>query len=259
MNELSMDPYALMVDFYDEWSAHMTADIDFYVRKAAEARGPIVELGAGTGRVSIPLAAAGAQVIAVDNSDAMLVEGARRAAAAGLADRIRFVPGDMRTYVADPPVELVIIPFRSFLHLMTMEDQLSALDAIMRSLEPGGRLIMNVFTPDPALMVAYDGQRKLQASFVDERGRRNEIWSERHNDLASQTLHYSVTQEVYEGDAAVASATADAWFELHMMYPFEMRHLLARAGFALEAMYGDFDERPYGPGPDEMIVIARKP
>src|SRR5205823_5162163 len=84
------------------------AGVPFYVKRATAVTGPVVELGAGTGRIAIPIAGAGQDVIGVDISGAMLTEAARRAATEDVADKISFMEADMRTFVADPPVELVI-------------------------------------------------------------------------------------------------------------------------------------------------------
>src|SRR6266700_1023388 len=90
---IQFDPYSIVVDFYEEWARPQKDDIPFYVKHATSVRGPVVELGVGL-------------------SDAMLTEAARRAAAEDVAEKITFVEADMRTFVADPAVELVIIPFR---------------------------------------------------------------------------------------------------------------------------------------------------
>jgi len=70
---------------YEEWSAHMTADVSFYVELARKADGPLVELAIGNGRVAIPVAlATGRPVIGLDTSPAMLEQAAARAAEAGV-------------------------------------------------------------------------------------------------------------------------------------------------------------------------------
>jgi SAM-dependent methyltransferase len=246
-----------MSQFYDQWSSHMTEDVPFYVRHAVAAEGPVVELGAGNGRVAIEVAKAGQEVIAVDLSDAMLTEGARRAGEAGVDDRITWVSADMRVFVADPPVSMVTIPFRSFLHLLTVEDQLATLACIKASLRAGGRLVCNFFTPDPVKVAALDGQRRLQTSFIDEAGRRCEVYATPTNELATQRLDVCAELEVYD-DGRLA-ATTETTLRLRQVFRYEFEHLLARTGFEVEALYGDFDDKPYGPGPDEMIWIARKP
>jgi SAM-dependent methyltransferase len=251
------DPYSVLVDFYAQWAAHADDDIPFYVKRATSVRGPVVELGVGTGRVAIPIARAGQEVIGVDLSGAMLTEGARHAAAEGVSDKIQFVEGDMRAFVADPAVELVIIPFRGFLHLLTVEDQLAALEAIRRSLIPGGRLMLNILLPDPEIQVAQNGRKISHGDFIDERGRRCEMWAVPEYDVTAQVLRLRIGLDVYDGERIVD--TIETAFDLRLIHRFEFEHLLNRAGFEIEALYGGFDERPLEGDAREMIWVARKP
>ena len=251
------DPYSILVDFYEEWAKPQQDDIGFYVKRATSVRGPVVELGVGTGRVAIPIARAGQDVIGVDTSSAMLTEGARRAAVEGVAEKIRFVEGDMRTFVAEPAGELVIIPFRGFQHLLSVDDQLAALTSIRRSLVPGGLLVLNLVLPDPEIQVAQHGRKVSHGEFVDERGRRCEMWGLPEYDVTSQRLRLRVGLDVYDGDRAVD--TIETAFDLRLLHRFETEHLLIRAGFEVEALYGWFDERPLDGDAREMIWVARKP
>ena len=254
---ITFDPYSILVDFYDHWAEPQRDDIPFYVKRATAAKGPVVELGAGTGRIAIPIARAGQDVIGVDISGAMLTEAARQASAEGVADRIALVEADMRVFVADPPVELVIIPFRGFLHTLTVEDQLSALASIRRSLVSGGRLVLNIFVPDPEVQVAQNGRKIAHGEFVDERGRRCEMWGLPEYDVTSQLLHLRVGLDVHDGERLVD--TIEARFELRAIHRYEFEHLLARSGFEVDALYGWFDERPLGGDAREQIWVARKP
>ena len=257
MKPITFDPYSILVDFYDHWAEPHNEDIPFYVKQATSVRGPVVELGVGTGRVAIPIAAAGKEVIGVDVSGAMLTEAARRAAAQGVAGRITFVEEDMRTFVAEQPVELVIVPFRTFSHLLTVEDQLAGLASIKRSLAAGGRLVLDLFVPDPQVQVAQDGRRTTHGRFVDERGRRCEMWGLPEYDVTSQLLHLRVGLDVYDDDRQVD--TIETGFDLRATHRYEFEHLLARAGFEREALYGWFDERPLEGDAREQIWVARKP
>ncbi len=101
---------------YDEWSAHMTDDIPFYVELARQAEGPLVELAVGDGRVAIPVAlATGRRVIGIDASPAMLERARDRAAEAGV--ELDLQEGDMRDLALDEPAALIYCPFRALLHL----------------------------------------------------------------------------------------------------------------------------------------------
>lgn len=254
---ITFDPYSILVDFYDHWAEPQKDDVPFYVKRATAVKGPVVELGAGTGRIAIPIARAGQDVIGVDVSGAMLTEATRRAAAEGVAGTSTFVEGDMRTFVADPPVELVMIPFRGFLHLLTVEDQLAALGSIRRSLVRGGRLVLNFFVPDPETQVSLNGRKTSHGGFTDERGRRCEMWGLPEYDVTSQLLHLRVGLDVYDRERLVD--TIETGFALRAIYRYEFEHLLARAGFEVEALYGWFDERPLEGDAREQIWVARKP
>ena len=127
-------------------SADAMEDVPFYVELAQEAaaRGEaVLELGCGTGRVTIPIAQAGVEVVGLDNAPAMLDIARRKAAAAGVD--VRWVTGDMRTFRLDRRFGLVIIPFRSFLHMLTDADQQACLSRVYEHLLPGGRFALNFF------------------------------------------------------------------------------------------------------------------
>ncbi len=254
---MSVDPYAAFVGFYNDWSKEMEGDAAFYTSLAVESAGPVVELGVGSGRIAIPVAQAGVDVIGVDVSAAMMEAGKKRAAEAGVADKITWIEGDMRTFVATPPVNLVTIPFRSFLHMTTTEDQLGALRGAHASLRSGGRLALNVFIPDPQIVVAQNGRRNYIDEFRDEEGRRWEMYSLPVYETATQRVHLKAICERYDGDRVVETAEAD--LEIRMVYRFEMEHLLKRAGFEIEAVYGWFDRRPLDADSREMVWVARKP
>jgi SAM-dependent methyltransferase len=254
---ITFDPYSILVSFYDHWAESQKDDIPFYVKRATAVKGPVVELGVGTGRIAIPVARAGQHVIGVDVSGAMLTEAARRADAEGVADKITFVEADMRSFVADQPVELVIIPFRGFLHMLSVEDQLAALGSIRRSLVSGGRLVLSIFLPDPEIQVTMNGRKSSHGEFVDERGRRCEMWGLPEYDVASQLLHLRIGLDVYDGELLVD--TLETEFDLRTIYRFEFEHLLVRAGLEVEALYGSFDERPLEGDAREQIWVARKP
>jgi ubiquinone/menaquinone biosynthesis C-methylase UbiE len=257
MTTTGVDPYLGFVGFYDEWTREVKGDVDFYVRRATAVPGPVIELGVGTGRVAIPTAAAGQRVIGVDVSAGMIAEARRRAAEAGVADRIAFAEADMRSFVAEAPVHLVTIPFRSFLHVETTEDQLRCLRNVARSLVSGGRLICNMFVPDPAFIAGQDRRRNLHSEFTDELGRRCEIWVTPIYDVTTQRVAIRVSVDAYDDGRLVD--TTDHELHLRMIHRYEMEHLLARAGFEVESLYGDFDERPLDETCREMIWVARKP
>src|SRR5579862_7520820 len=105
-----MSAYDAIARVYDPWSRSVTEDVPFYVAEAVRSGGPVLELGVGTGRIAVPIAAKGIEVVGVDLSAGMLEVARERAELAGVSLDLRH--GDMR----DPPVEgtfpLVTCPFR---------------------------------------------------------------------------------------------------------------------------------------------------
>ena len=141
-----MSAYDKIARVYDPWSRGVVEDVPFYVDEAVRSGGPVLELGVGTGRIAVPIAAAGVRVVGVDLSAGMLDVARERAALAGVEIDLRH--GDMR----DPPIDetfpLVICPFRSLLHMETDEDRRLALRAVSARLATGhGRFVFDVFTP----------------------------------------------------------------------------------------------------------------
>jgi trans-aconitate methyltransferase len=119
---------------YDEWSAHMTEDIRFYVELAREADGPLVEL------------ATGRPVIGIDSSPAMLEEARKRAADAGV--QLDLHESDMREFTLDEEAALIYCPFRALLHLPTWADRRRTFERVAASLRPNGRFAWNAFAFD---------------------------------------------------------------------------------------------------------------
>jgi SAM-dependent methyltransferase len=228
--------YDAIADLYDPWSASVTEDIAFYREEARRARGPVVELGVGTGRIAIPLAADGVDVIGVDSSARMLEVCARRAARAGVQLDLRL--GDL----AEPPVRervrLVIVPFRSYLHLQSQAERRRALTAARELLAPAGRLVFDVFAPDAEDIAETNGR------WIE---REPGIWERADWDPTQRTLTLSIRGDRAESQMALAWADEQEW-----------RTLLVDAEFEIEACYGWFDRTPYAGGED-MIWIARRP
>jgi SAM-dependent methyltransferase len=231
-------PYDAIARLYDPWSRSVTEDIGFYVEEARRAGGTVVELGVGTGRIAVPAAAAGVRVIGVDSSPGMLDVCREAADRAGVAGALDLRLGDLR----DPPVaervELVLCPFRAYLHLADDGERLEALAAARRLLVQGGRLVFDVFEPGADDIADTHGRWLQREPGIFERAE----WDE-----TARTLTLSV-----RGPAGETSMT------LWWLSPPEWRSLLERAGFEVEACYGWFDRRPYAGGED-TVWVARRP
>jgi SAM-dependent methyltransferase len=227
--------YDKIARVYDPWSRSVVEDVAFYVAEAKRADGRVLELGVGTGRVAVPIAAAGVEVVGVDISAGMLEVARERAALAAVPVDLRL--GDMR----DPPVDgtfsLVLIPFRSLLHMETDRDRRAALRAVAKHLAPGGRLVFDVFAPG-ADDIADTHGRWLE--------REPGIWERADWDEQTRTLILRVRGGDSESEMSLAWLSVAEWKEL-----------LRDEGYVVDAVYGWFDRSPWRGGEDSVWVCRR--
>ena len=177
---------------YDSIYSYVREDIPFYVEAAQAAGGPVLELGCGTGRVTMPIAEAGVDVVGLDSSAAMLNVARRKLGSLSPGSgSVTLVEGDMAELPGayDQKFSLAIIPFRGFLSLMTVPKQESVLEGIRRSLIPGGRLVFNVFVPDLEMLVQEgDTAHHLRDVTDPETGDRFVIWHQSGYDNHNQVI-----------------------------------------------------------------------
>ncbi len=231
-----MSAYDRIARLYDPWSVSVVEDVPFYLERARRSGGPVVELGVGTGRLAIPIAADGIEVIGVDASEGMLAVARERAALAGVELDLRH--GDFRA----PPVEgtfpLVTIPFRSLLHMQTGDDRRAVLQAVARLLEPGGTFVFDVFSP------GADDIAETHARWLE---REPGIFERADWDEQRRTLVLRVRGEGVESELSLAWISVPEW-----------RELLGAEGFVIEGLYGWFDETPWAGHEDAIFVCRRR-
>ena len=228
-------------------------DVGFYVEEAKTARGSVLEVGCGTGRILLPIARAGGSITGLDGSRQMLERCRANLAAepAAVQRRVRVVRNDMRTFDLGATYSLIIAPFRVVQHLTTIDDQLRFLATVARHLAPQGRLIFDVFNPRFDMLVGADGveredtpEQRLPDGRTFRRAYR--IARVRWLDQVSEAeLVYYV-----DGTRYVQA------FEMRWYLVAELRNLLARAGFRVREMYGDFARGPLVDGCPELVVVA---
>jgi len=227
--------YDEIARLYDPWSRSVVEDVAFYVDEAVRSGGPVLELGVGTGRIAVPIGAAGVEIVGVDLSEGMLAVARERAELAGVAVDLRL--GDMR----EPPVEgtfpLVAVPFRSLLHMETDRDRRAVLRVVARLLAPGGRFVFDVFTPG-----ADD--------IADTHGR----WLEREPGIWERAEWHEDTRTLI---LRVRGPDGDAEMSLAWLSVPEWKELLRDEGFVVDAVYGWFDRTPWRGGEDSVWVCRR--
>jgi SAM-dependent methyltransferase len=258
------DEYAFVADLYDHVGPYRErADVAFFVEAARQAGGPVLELGCGTGRVLIPTARAGIDIVGLDLSPHMLDVCRRRLREEpdAVQARARLVEADMRRFELEQTFALATIPFRPFQHLLTVDDQLACLRTIAAHLADGGRLVLDLFNPSlEALVQQREGAESgEEPPFMTPDGRRvvrrhATIAVNRFEQVNRFALIYDVTHPDGREERLVHA------FSMRYLFRFEAEHLLRRAGFEIERVLADYDGSPYGSKyPGELIFVARKP
>jgi SAM-dependent methyltransferase len=257
------EEYAFIADLYDYVTPYRERpDVGFFVEVAKGAGSPVLEVGCGTGRVLIPTARAGVEIVGLDLSPHMLTVCRQRLEneSEAVQKRVRLVQADMRDFNLGQRFTLATIPFRPFQHLLTVEDQRSCLASIRRHLIDEGTLILDVFNPSLDSLV----NRPIGEEFGEEPefstpdGRRI---TRRHKTIAhdrfSQVNQFELVYEVTHPDGRQEHLVHA--FPLRYLFRFEAEHLLARAGFRVEHLYADYDKSAYGSKyPGELLFVARR-
>ncbi|HEX5012804.1 MAG TPA: class I SAM-dependent methyltransferase [Candidatus Limnocylindrales bacterium] len=252
----------LQVAVYDAMSRDVPGgdDIGFFADLAAETGGPILELGCGTGRVALPLAAMGNAVVGLDLSAAMLrrAEAKRSALEPAVRDRLTFVEGDMTSTAAGDGFGLAFAAYRAFMMVLTPDDQLATLRSVRSQLRPDGLVAIDLFDPRFDLLVGHDEDAAtVRGTYVNpETGRpvRATVMT-RTVDLVAQTLSERWLFEELD-ELGHPSRSEIERLDLRWTFRHEMRHLLTLAGFEPVAEYSDF-ARSAPAYATEQIWVAR--
>lgn len=246
-----MHAYAAIAELYAADFADIHDDIDFYLAMARHTKGPIVEYMCGTGRVLVPLARAGYAVTGIDTSPEMLAV-AHRAIGETTAT---IVQGDIRSWQDDTRYGLAIIALNSFMHMTTTADQLAALANIYDALLPSGRVVIDLFNPDVRSIPAYRGDVILERQFQLPDGRHVQKFVSQWADVIAQRINVVFMYDINDNSQI---RRVNASFTMRWIWRYEAEHLLARAGFVLEHVYGDYELGPLTNESEQMILVARK-
>lgn len=260
----------IIADYYDEspMVRGRVADVAFYVEVVREFGDPVLELGCGTGRVTLALAEAGFRVTGLDASARMLERCAKKLAERPreLRERVRLVQADMTAFELGQKFRTVIIPFRPFQHLLEVREQMACLESVGKHLwaegrgseENIGRLILDVFHTDPERMHDPAFYREAPVTEYATADGRQVRTVERVAAFHRAQQRNDVETIFYVKDASGKEERLVFAWTLRYFFRYEVEHLLARCGFRVAAEYGNFDKSPLEDASPEMIFVGER-
>jgi SAM-dependent methyltransferase len=249
--------YDAIAELYDGYPGNYLEDIVFFVEEANQAGSPVLEVGVGTGRLALCLAAAGLDVVGIDSSPAMLRVLARKRKAAGeVSGRISVLAADMRAFALRQRFRMAIVAFRTFLYLLTRADQRRALRAIRRHLTPGGRLAMSFFVPPRELIARGRTDEGEMTRFLAPEATGEVVaydWTE-FVPTRQRVISHITYEWRDEGERTTRRLQQD--MPARYVFPDEVPPLLETCGYRVLAAYGGFDRRPLADDSREQVWIA---
>ncbi len=242
--------YDDLADLYDHQYDVYRDDLHFYAGVAGKTAGRVLEIGAGTGRVTAFLARRGVEVVGLEPSGRMIERGRERAQREGLT--LDFMQGDMKTFQLDERFPLIIAPFNALMHLYTPAEQLAAIGNIRAHLQPGGQFVFDLYVPRFGRMntVRHEGE-----TFHAPDGSRTDVFLvQRHDKLAQR-----ITTEYHADTTAPDGTLRRRHYTLTQRYyqRYEMEWLLRCAGFEPPRVTGSLQGGPLEKASEVMVFQAR--
>lgn len=215
--------------------------------------GPVLELGVGSGRVAIPIAKDGHEVVGIDRSKAMLARAAKKAKEQ--RTKLTLVEADMRSFSLERTFPLVTIPFNTFL-MLEPDDRWACLARCREHLSEHGRLAIDVFQPDPNVIAGLDGAVREDWRRPDpETGRLITKFSSTRGNVDGVRFHWWFDEDLPDGTVRRIGREVS----LHYLYRREAELLFPAAGFEIDTLHGSYDgEAPTSTSPKLLFVLRRK-
>jgi SAM-dependent methyltransferase len=242
---------------YDALNSFLVADIPFYVEEARKAGGPVLELACGTGRLTIPIAQSGVEMVGLDLSASML--GHARTKAKAAAVEIEFVEADWRSFNLGRKFGLIFMAFNSMQHLHDYASLAALFANVRKHLAEDGRFVFDVFNPKIEILARASGDRRLEREYQDPDGRGTMAFehSGTYDDATqvSQIRCYFVRRGANGEEIEVREEE----LRLRSFFPQELDLLVRSQGFEIVEKYGNFERKAFGSGEPKQVVVCRLP
>ncbi len=253
---MEINNYGPIADLYDIY-VPASFDIPFFIRETQKSGGEVLELMAGTGRVSLPLIEAGVRLTCTDSSAEMVAILRGKLEQKGLRAEVQQM--DVRELHFPGSFDMVIIPFGSFAHLISLEDQRKALEGIRRYLKPGGRFICTLGNP-VLREKSVDGQLRLYNRYPLDDGRgRLLLWIQESFDAEDHQIVNAL--EFFEEYDARGTLKSKRLMELRfrLLRKADFEELAGACGLAVKAVYGDYSYAEYREESSPFALLVLEP
>lgn len=261
---MESDSYRVLAQYYDAAYASKAdlLDVPFYVELAERTGGPVLEIGCGTGRVLLEIAARGIEIEGLDFSQDQLqvLQGKLRTLAPEAWDRIRLHRADMRDFALDRRFRLITAPFRPLQHLYTVADQIAAFRAVRRHLLPGGIFAFDLFYPNYRALDENPGEERPDLEWLDPEvpGRTIRRFFVREKvDKLNQVFMGHFIFRIFDGENLVKEEREPLQMSYYT-YP-QLLLLFEQTGFRILEEYGSFARDPIGICKEMIFVLGCAP
>jgi ubiquinone/menaquinone biosynthesis C-methylase UbiE len=250
--------FDLYADFYDKWNETFTSDIPLWLEYAKKCGSPVLELCCGTGRIFLPLAKEGIEITGLDISEKMLDKAQEKLEKEPekVRKRVTLLQGDMRNFNLKKEINLVFIPFNSFLVLLSMEEQNGCLRSIYKHLSPQGKLMVSMFYPD---LTRAEGVLRSEGDILKDYPQGDDmtqIYSNQFFDKSKQIIKVRIFVDTNKSDGRFFRKTID--LKMRYFFPAEFERILHSNGFETDELFGDYDKSPLKNTSPFMIFVAKK-
>ena len=246
-----------------DWLYHQTnKDVEMY-RELTRPHARVLECAVGTGRLAIPIAEQGIHVHGLDYSAGMLDLFHSKLAThpEELRARITLTQGDMRDFDLGETFPFVFIPFGSFVYLLTLDDQIACFRALIRHLEPGGTLVLDVPTWKEAVDESWlsndERVMKIKQGRDPVTDKMTEMWTTNRFDAATQLMTQDRHYRIYAHDGTLEREQVVVW-RSRFFFLGELQLLAKMHGLEITDTYGDFSFGPYNHHSEVAVVVMRR-
>lgn len=251
---MSKGHYARIADVYDQF-VQTDFDVAFFVDILRDVDGAVLELMAGTGRLTLPLLQAGIPVVAVDYSREMLDELDKKLQREGLTAEHHQM--DICQLNLGQQYDKIIVPFHAFPEITDSDDQRQALQAIFKHLTPGGEFICTLHNPIIRLR-SVTNQLQLAAQKPLQHGGELFVWLLQRHVPATQLVEVLEFFEEYDADG-VMTHKRHSVLRFHLLDYETFQQLVHTVGFEVVQIYGDYDHKPFDESSSPfMIWVLRR-